>query len=451
MKRKWFGTDGIRGEFGREPMTPGFVYRCGLAAAKHFGASLAAPLFVVGRDTRKSGPVLESALCQGLVDGGAQTRRIGVLPTAAVSMLTVKLGASAGVMISASHNPYEDNGIKFFGPDGFKLPDEEEEKLEAAIDAAQEAPHSFSSPKPDFEADPASLQAYRETLKQSLPQSFSLAGLRICVDTAHGAAWKSTPWILTGLGAQVSESASRPNGENINLNCGSLHPEALQSDLKKYPGAIGICHDGDADRVVILDEDADPLDGDELLAIAGLHAISRGALRKSTVVATVMSNLGLDEALRKAGGRLERTAVGDRYVLEAMRAGGYAIGGEQSGHMLFLDYLPTGDGLLSALQILKVLVESGRPLKELRRAMRKYPQKLYNLKVREKKPLEQLPKVRAAIAEVENEMAGKGRVLVRYSGTENKIRILLEKSETEGMESQARRILAALENSPGLL
>ncbi len=451
MKRKWFGTDGIRGEFGREPMTPGFVYRCGLAAARYFGASHAAPLFVVGRDTRKSGPVLESALCQGLLDGGAQARRIGVLPTAAVSMLTVKLGASAGVMISASHNPYEDNGIKFFGPDGFKLPDEEESKLERIIDAAQETQHSFSSPKPDFEADPASLKTYQETLKQSLPPSFSLSSLQICVDAAHGASWQSTPRILAGLGAQVIESASQPNGENINLNCGSLHPEALQSHLKGYPGAIGICHDGDADRVVMLDEEGDPLDGDELLAIAGLHAISKEALPGNTVVATIMSNLGLDEALQQAGGRLERTAVGDRYVLEAMRAGGYVIGGEQSGHMLFLDYLPTGDGLLSALQILKVLVESGRPLKELRRTMRKYPQKLYNLKVREKMPLEQLPEVQAVISEVENEMAGKGRVLVRYSGTENKIRILLEKSEPEGMENQARRILAALENSPGLL
>ncbi len=432
-------------------MTPGFVYRCGLASARYFGASHAAPLFVVGRDTRRSGPILESALCQGLLDGGAQARRIGVLPTAAVSMLTVKLGASAGIMISASHNPHEDNGIKFFGPDGFKLPDEEEKKLEAAIDAAQETQHSFSNPRIDFETDPASLQAYQKTLKQSLPPSFSLSGLRICVDAAHGAAWQSTPRILAGLGAQVIESASRPNGENINLSCGSLHPEALQTELKKYPGAIGICHDGDADRVVMLDENGDPLDGDELLAIVGLYTLSKGSLRGNTIVATIMSNLGLDEALHQAGGRLERTAVGDRYVLEAMRAGGYVIGGEQSGHMLFLDYLPTGDGLLSALQILKVLVESGRPLKELRRAMRKYPQKLYNLKVREKKPLEQLPKVKAAIAEVESEMAGKGRVLVRYSGTENKIRILLEKSESEGMEDQGRRILSALENSPGLL
>jgi len=449
MKRKWFGTDGIRAEFGREPMTAEFVYRCGGAAALFFGEAQKNPRVVVGRDTRASGPVLEAALCQGLEEAGARVCKVGVLPTAAISLLTLQQQAAAGIMISASHNEYTDNGIKFFGPDGYKLADAVELELEKRIETVP-LPRSLTAPEAaQYESTPEYREVYRLALQKSLPAGFSLNGLQVFVDAAHGAAWRSTPEILQSLGASVTSIASAPDGTNINRHCGSLHPAMLQSRMPLQCGAVGLCHDGDADRLVMLDENGEPLDGDELLAMAGLHALQTGLLPERTLVATVMSNLGLDEALQAAGGRVVRTAVGDRYVLEAMRAGGYGIGGEQSGHMLFLQYLPTGDGLLSALQILRVMVETGRPLRELRHGMRKYPQLLKNLKVREKKPLEQLELLQQTVRAVEQEMNGRGRVLIRYSGTENKVRVLLEKAVPEGLEEQMGLIVQALEMELG--
>ncbi|MDZ4787827.1 MAG: phosphoglucosamine mutase [Blastochloris sp.] len=450
QKRKLFGTDGIRGAFGAAPMTPEFIYRCGKAAAEHFGTTLTSPLFIIGRDTRESGQILENALCQGLEDGGAKVEKIGVLPTAAISLLTVHQQAAAGIMISASHNEYSDNGIKFFGPEGFKLSDVDEAQLEERIEAQ---PHhaSFSfTPATNFDHSSAAFEIYAATLIKSLPTSFSLQGLPIFVDAAHGAAWQSTPKILNRLGANVHLMAAEPDGTNINAACGSLHPKALQLLMRENLGGIGLCHDGDADRVVLLDEDAEPLDGDELLAIVGLHAASQGKLPKNTIVATLMSNLGLDEAFHVKDGSVIRSNVGDRYVLEAMQQGGYQIGGEQSGHMLFLHILPTGDGLLSALQVLQVMVAEKKPLRELRRVMQKYPQKLTNLQVREKKPFAQIAGLSESIQDVENEMGTRGRLLLRYSGTENKLRLLLEYADATQLDRLSEQILRPIRTNLNL-
>lgn len=447
--RKYFGTDGIRGAFGQPPMTPEFVWRCGRAAAEHFAAGHAAPLVLVGRDTRASGFVLEEALADGLRAGGAMARRLGVLPTAAVALNTVRMQASAGVMISASHNPADDNGVKFFGPDGFKLDDATEEKLERLIDATPVPPDVFAPEAADFSARTEAVEHYFSALRESLPSDFTLSGLRLVVDAAHGAAWATTPAFLRELGAEVEVMGDHPDGKNINEGCGSLFPELLGQRIRSCPGSVGICHDGDADRLILVDEGGDVLDGDEILAIAAIHALRRGELPTRTLVATVMSNLGLDEAVAAAGGRVVRTPVGDRHVLQAMREGGHLLGGEPSGHLLFLRHSPAGDGLLAALQILRVVRETGRPLRDLRQVMRKYPQRLEAMRVREKIPLASLPAVQEVIQCVEREMAGRGRVLLRYSGTEPKARLLLEHAEAAPLEEWSQRILRALKEALG--
>lgn len=447
--RKYFGTDGIRGVFGTPPMTPEFAWRAGRAAAQHFTQGHASPLVLIGRDTRASGFVLEEALRSGLRAGGAMVQALGVLPTAAVSLLTVQRQAAAGIMISASHNEATDNGIKFFGPDGFKLDDATELRLEALIEATP-VPPALMHPQPgDFSARTEAFDAYLDALRAALPPDFRLDGRRVWVDAAHGAAWETTPQILRELGASIEVMGAAPDGTNINAGCGSTHPEVLAARIAAAPGAVGICHDGDADRLIMVDETGAVLDGDELMAIAACDALERGALPNKTLVATVMSNLGLEEALAARGGRVVRTAVGDRYVLEAMRAGGHRIGGEQSGHLLFLDHFPSGDGMLAALQVLRVMAASGQPLSVLRRVMPRYPQKLVNLKVREKRPLAEMPEVAAAVARVEAAMGPRGRVLLRYSGTENKLRLLLEYAEAGPMDGWAEQILGPIRSSIG--
>jgi phosphoglucosamine mutase len=451
VQRKWFGTDGIRAKYGVEPMTPEFIWRVGYAAAKYFSKAKKEPLFIVGRDTRASGYVLEDSLCRGLLAGGAQVTRLGVVPSGAVSMLSPAIGANAGIMISASHNDCEDNGIKFFDHKGFKLADGDELAIERQIEEVHEVPplaHEIPAVM-EFGAEPIYLEMYREALHKSVPADFSLKGRTIVLDAANGAAWNSAVYILQSYGANVERIGCRPDGMNINGNCGSLHPGALQNEVKKHQEAIGIGLDGDADRLIMVDEDGGVLDGDELLAIIGSSLLRRGELPKKTIVATVMSNLGLDEAIEVAGGKVVRTEVGDRYVLAKMREEGYMVGGEQSGHFLFLEQAPSGDGLLSALQLLKVRLESGRLLKDLRKVMRKFPQNLYNLSVREKKPLAELPAVEDAIRQVEQKLAGKGRVFVRYSGTENKIRVLLECLDGERLAELAEPILRALKETLG--
>lgn len=442
VKRRWFGTDGIRGLFGKEPITEQFAARCGYAAASFFNHTKPEPLFIVGRDTRDSGPRLEEALVAGLQQAGARVERIGVLPTAAVAAYTCYKKAAAGVMISASHNPYKDNGIKFFGADGFKLNDQQEVAIEQLIEMAPAV--NFQEGKGNFYANEEAFYAYKNVLFNSLPAGFSLKGLTIVTDLANGSAWHSTPAILRELGSNVVPIHNSPNGKNINEGCGSLHIGDLKACVKETPGSIGLAHDGDADRLVLVDETGEVLDGDEILAIVGVDALQQGALAQQTLVATHMSNLGLDDAIRQHGGCVVRTDVGDRYVLEEMRRQGYCIGGEQSGHMLFLNYFPTGDGLLTAIQVFKVMVRAGQPLKQLRQVMRRYPQWQGNYHVSQKKPFEEIIGLNEILSTIKNEWSG--RVLLRYSGTENKVRLLVEGPQKTELPAIAQKILTPLES-----
>lgn len=432
-------------------MTPAFARRVGMAAARYFASESAPARFVVGRDTRSSGVALQAALAAGLNREGAEATTIGVLPTAAVALVTAAQKAAAGIMISASHNPHADNGIKFFSGTGAKLPDEAEEKIEALLENISPTTDKAAAAAPqNFAFDEKAYAIYAEKLKSSLEPGLHLRGLKIFVDPANGASWQSTPRFLSGLGAEVETIEAAPDGRNINENCGSQHPEKLRGFLLAKGGGVGLAHDGDADRLVLIDEKGEALDGDELLAIAASAFKAKGRLKKDCLVATVMSNLGLDEAMAARGIQVLRSGVGDRYVLEMMLQRGACVGGEQSGHMLFLDHAPTGDGLLSALQIFQHMKETGKPLSELRRILRKYPQHLINVKVREKLPLEQMPEVRAALAEVEAHLGFTGRAFLRYSGTENKVRLLLESRDGRDFEILAEKILRPLRDRIGV-
>jgi phosphoglucosamine mutase len=440
MNRRYFGTDGIRGRAGEPPITAEFAAKLGRALVEVLGISR--PVVAIGRDTRASGPMLEEALARGIVSAGGDVHFLGVLPTPGVAAYVLTNGLDAGAVISASHNPAHDNGIKFFSGDGFKLPDETESAIERHIEApAPDRPPGRSTKVED------AVSRYAAHALKSLPPQFSLRGLRIAVDCANGAACETTPQVLRTLGAEVHVFHATPDGNNINEGCGSTVAGEISRLVKETGAQVGLSHDGDADRLLLCDETGDPLDGDELLAMAGLDLLRRGELSGHTVVATVMSNLGLDEAFEQAGGKVVRTAVGDRYVLEAMRAGGYALGGEQSGHMIFLRHGTTGDGLVSALQILRLMIESGRPLSELRKVLHKYPQAQRAVAVKSKPPLETVPEVQAAITAAEQALGPRGRVLVRYSGTEPKLRVLLEGREATLLETHADRIAGAIRAS----
>lgn len=432
-------------------MTSAFAYRAGVAAARYFSSGSGPARFVLGRDTRSSGVPLEAALLAGLREEGAEAASIGVLPTAAIALVTQAQKAAAGIMISASHNPHTDNGIKFFSGAGAKLPDEAEEKIEALLEEVPAAEGKAGLEEvPGFACDEKAYAIYAEKLKGSLEPGLHLQGLKIHVDAANGAAWQSTPRFLSDLGAEVETIEAAPDGRNINENCGSQHPEKLQELLRAKGRGVGLAHDGDADRLVLIDESGEALDGDELLAIAAAALKAKGRLKKDCLVATVMSNLGLDEAMAARGIQVYRSGVGDRYVLELMLQQGACVGGEQSGHMLFLDHAPTGDGLLSALQIFQHMKETGKPLSELRKILRKYPQHLINVKVREKLALEQMPEVQAALAEVEAHLGFTGRAFLRYSGTENKVRLLLESRDGRDFEILAEKILRPLRDRIGV-
>ncbi|MFM8807686.1 MAG: phosphoglucosamine mutase [Chthoniobacterales bacterium] len=436
MKRRYFGTDGVRGRFGEDPITPAFAEKLGRALVLALGGS---PTIAIGRDTRGSGPALEEALARGIVSAGGNVKLLGVLPTPGVAAFVTLQKMDAGAVISASHNPAQDNGIKFFSGDGFKLPDEAEAKIESLLEAQSNAPSNGKT-----ETVEGAGAMFVDHALRSLPKGFRLDGLKIAVDCANGASFETTPAALRALGAEAHIFHVSPDGANINENCGSTVAGEISRLVKENGAQVGLSHDGDADRLLLCDETGDPLDGDELLAIAGLDLLERGELAGKTIVATVMSNLGLDELFESRGGKVVRTAVGDRYVLEAMRAGGYVLGGEQSGHMIFLRHGTTGDGLVSALQILRVMKESGKPLSELRRVLSKYPQAQRAVKVSLKPPLEELPQVQSAIRAAEEALAPRGRVLVRYSGTEPKVRILLEGREAGLLEDHADRIASAL-------
>ena len=443
-ERILFGTDGIRGTANRHPVTPETAFRLGRAAGHLLRGASPRPRFVIGRDTRLSGPMLESALVAGLNSTGADALLAGVIPTPAVAYLVTELGADGGVVISASHNPAPDNGLKLFGGDGYKLPDETEERLEQLIltpeiDAIRPEGAGIGS----VSAIPDACERYGRIAKASVP-GMSLHGLRIAVDCANGASFRTTPAVLRELGANLAPFHADPDGMNINKDCGSTHPEEVARLVKETGAQLGLSHDGDADRLVLCDELGEIVDGDEILAITALDALRRGTLAGKTLVATVMSNFGLDDCLAAEGGRVLRTAVGDRYVVEAMREGNFSIGGEQSGHLIFRDHGTTGDGLLAALQVLRVITESGKPLSELRRVLKKYPQAQRNLRVREKPPLDSLPGVTHLVTATEAALAGKGRVLLRYSGTEPKVRLLIEGPDEAVINAAADAIASAL-------
>jgi phosphoglucosamine mutase len=425
-KRAYFGTDGIRGQANKHPMTAEVALRVGLAAGKLFRSQdERRHLVVIGKDTRLSGYMIEPALVAGLTSVGMDVRLFGPLPTPAVAMMTRSMRADLGIMISASHNNFADNGIKLFGPDGYKLSDEQELRIEALMDEGLQeglaAPRELGRVKRIDDAQ----ARYVEIVKATFPRHLSLSGLRIVIDCAHGAAYKVAPTALYELGAEVIALGDTPDGTNINEECGSTHPESMAKMVREYRADIGIALDGDADRLVICDEKGLVVDGDQIMAIIAAAAQSAGTLKGGGVVATVMSNLGLERYLNGLGLKLERTAVGDRYVMQRMREGGFNVGGEQSGHLILSDLSTTGDGLIAALQVLAVMVQTGRPMSALGRQFEPVPQLLENVRFAGGKPLE-AKSVKQAIAEGEAQLNGAGRIVVRASGTEPLIRIMAE-------------------------
>jgi phosphoglucosamine mutase len=389
--------------------------------------------------------MLENAMAAGLMSLGVDVFLLGPLPTPGVAYITRSLRADGGIVLSASHNPYEDNGIKFFRNDGYKLDDAIEKRIEQLVFSGEiESIRPIAGKIGQARRIDDALGRYVEHAKASFPKGLTLEGIRIAVDAGNGAAYKSTPWILRELGATCSIFHDKPDGRNINANCGSTYPNEIARLVQETGAHIGISHDGDADRVQLCDERGEVVDGDDILAIAAVDHLRRGTLAKNTLVATVMSNFGLDEALAEHAGKVLRTKVGDRHVIEAMLRDDLNVGGEQSGHMIFRDYSTTGDGIVSALQILRIMAESGKPLSELKRCLKKYPQAQRNLKVREKTPIEQMPEVTALIAEAEAALKGAGRVLLRYSGTEPKIRLLIEGRDSTLIESHADKIAGVI-------
>jgi len=427
---KLFGTDGVRGTANRHPMTAEMALALGKAVAYVFrGRSGDRHQIMIAKDTRLSGYLFEDALAAGISSMGVNVIQVGPMPTPALAFLTEDMRCDAGVMISASHNPFQDNGIKFFGHDGFKLADEIEERIEELIASGDLANHLA----PAGEVGQArriddAEGRYVVYLKKTFPTELTLKGLRVVLDCANGAAYKVGPTVLWELGAEVFTIGTEPNGRNINRDCGSLYPEKAAAKVRELRADVGIAVDGDADRVVVIDERGKVSDGDILLSMCARDLHGRKALRGGGVVATVMSNLGLEKSLQGLGLELIRTQVGDRYVVEAMRSGGYNLGGEQSGHIIFLDHSRTGDGLMSALQVLGIMARAQRPVSELTGDFQRFPQALLSIRVAEKKPLQTIPRMQEVIRKVEGELGGSGRVLIRYSGTEPLARIMAGRS-----------------------
>jgi len=443
-----FGTDGVRGVANQEPMTPETVLRLGRALAYLMRRSGERRSIVIGKDTRLTGYMLETALTAGITSMGVDVLLAGPLPTPGLAFLTRSLRADAGVVISASHNPSEDNGIKFFSGAGLKLPDASEAEIEelilsGAIDRVRPGANQIGKA---YRVEGATGR-YIEFVKATFPRGLSLRGMRVVADCAHGANYKVTPAVLRELGADLLALNVAPDGININDGCGSLHPEGLQRAVVAERAQVGFAHDGDGDRVLFVDENGELVDGDQVLAICGIALQREGRLARQTVVATVMSNLGLELALAEHGIKLVRTQVGDRYVLETMLRDQYILGGEQSGHIIFAEHNSTGDGIVTALQILAVMQRTGQPLSKLAACMRRYPQVLQNVRVARRAEPESLPAVQAAIREAEAALAGGGRVLVRCSGTEPLIRVMLEGPDDDTIRHWAGRIAEAVRRS----
>jgi len=448
MMGKYFGTDGIRG-IANEQLTPELAFKLGRVGGYVLTREAEKPKVLIGKDTRISGDMLEGALISGLLSMGIEVMRLGVISTPGVAYLTKVMSAEAGIMISASHNPVEDNGIKFFGPDGFKLSDEQEEEIEALIGAKEdELPRPIGSEigviNDYFEGG----QKYLHYLKQSIDNEFG--GLHVALDCANGSTSSLAPHLFADLEADISTIGVSPNGLNINDSVGSTHPESLQALVVEKEADIGLAFDGDGDRLIVVDEKGNIIDGDQIIFICADYLNKRGLLRHSTVVSTVMSNLGFYKALDESGIKSDKTDVGDRYVVEEMRKGGYNLGGEQSGHIVFLDYITTGDGMLTALQLLEIMKETGKPISELAAKMKKFPQVLKNIEVVDKHQVFIDQRVQDVIEKVETEMGDEGRVLVRPSGTESLVRVMVEAPTIERCHEVADQVVAVIEDVLGL-
>jgi phosphoglucosamine mutase len=455
--RKIFGTDGVRGVANIEPVTAETALRLGRAAGHVFknleseARGRGRHKIVLGKDTRLSGYMLENAISSGILSMGVDVLFIGPLPTPGVAYVTRSLRADAGIVITASHNPYADNGIKFFRADGYKLDDKIEDRIENLVFSGE-----IETIRPTAEAigkavriDDA-LGRYIEFAKSSFPRGMTLEGMRVVVDCGHGAAYKSTPCVLRELGAEVVVYGNQPDGMNINKDCGSMHPETMCRKVREHGACIGIAHDGDADRVLLCDETGALIDGDDIMAIAGLDMLAQGTLGEKTVVSTVMSNAGLEAVINSAGGKVIRTAVGDKNVIDEMLRNGFNLGGEQSGHMIFRDYSTTGDGLVAALQILRIMKSRDMVLSKLAKCWTRFPQLVTNVRVREKKPFEQLDGLTKLVADAEQELTGQGgRLLLRYSGTEPKARLLLEGRDKAILEKWSAKICGAIQKQIG--
>ncbi len=455
MGRRLFGTDGVRGVANEYPMTIEIAMRIGQAVAYLFKSKNNKNKhhkILIGKDTRLSGYMFETALSAGLCSMGIKVLLVGPMPTPAIAFLTSSMRADAGVVISASHNPFEYNGIKIFSADGFKLPDEVEEEIEKLVIGENQSliklpTHENVGKAFRIEDAPG---RYIVFLKNTFPQSLTLEGVKIVLDCANGAAYKVAPLVFEELGAQVITYGTNPNGININDNCGALHPELIKNAVLKHNADIGIALDGDADRVIVVDEKGDVVDGDHIMAICAKSMIEQQQLKKNTLVATVMSNMGLEIAMKNLGAKLIRTKVGDRYVVEKMRDEGYNFGGEQSGHLIFLDYITTGDGILAALQLLKVMIETQKPLSELSKIMESFPQVLHNVKVKEKISIEKIPQLEETKEKFEKQLKGMGRILIRASGTEPVIRIMVEGENLDKITQIARDLGEVIEKHCGV-
>ncbi len=447
MSRKYFGTDGVRGAYGGPLINEAFAARLAFAAASWLkeagklcvsaGGDPGVGRILIGRDTRGSGTLLEAAVARGLHAAGAEAVSLGVVPTPAVARAVRTSGARLGVVVTASHNPAGDNGIKFFGPDGMKLTDEDEAKIESHL------PEDVALTMGPMGKLPLAAEEYISVALALLPHN-ALAEWRLVLDTANGATCATSPAVLRRLGARVVGIGDSPDGANINANVGSEHPELLATRVRAEGARLGIAHDGDGDRCVLCDELGGVLDGDEILTVLAAHALTQRRLTKNLLVITQQSNLGVDAAIRAAGGQVVRTKVGDRYVIERMRADGATLGGESSGHIICSEISPTGDGLVAALKVIEVMLATGKPLSELRRVLVKFPQLTAAVGVREKTPIESLPRLSGEIRAIERELGVTGRVLVRYSGTESKLRLLVEGPAMPVVEGAMARLKAAV-------
>ncbi|KPC77044.1 phosphoglucosamine mutase [Thermoactinomyces vulgaris] len=444
---KYFGTDGVRG-VANQQLTPELAFRLGRCGAYVLTKGKQRPKIVIGRDTRLSGEMLEASLMAGMLSMGCDVVRLGVVSTPGVAFLTRHLEADAGVMISASHNPFEDNGIKFFGADGYKLLDEVEAEIEQLLDAKEdELPRPAGDQIGRVTDDRDAVKAYLEHLKSTIDTD--LCGMHIVVDCANGAAYELAPHLLRDLGADVTAMSVHPDGTNINVDCGSTHPERLRQEVLNKQAHLGLAFDGDADRLIAVDEKGNLIDGDMIMSICAGYMKEKGELNGNTVVTTVMSNIGFFKAMDELDIKTERTKVGDRYVMEKMREGGYNLGGEQSGHIIFLDHNTTGDGMLTAVQLLRVVKDKAQTLSDLARVMKQYPQVLVNVRVHSKEGWEQNEAIQQSIREVEKQLGNDGRVLVRASGTEPLIRVMAEGPDEQMVKNHVEKIADVVRNQLG--